>query len=303
MEHYQAHLDRVSRSFAFCIEQLDENFRESISVAYLILRLLDTIEDSKWPAPEAQVEAFRKFCEFLSGPASAEDLAEWVRSFPSGLSDGEALLVADCATVFSGFHRLEPMVRQRIAETAVEMALGMEHFSTRESGQIQIHDREELDRYCDCVAGIIGRLIVELYHLKYPVSEGGSLHRQAMALGRSLQKINILKDQHSDLRENRHFVPSLPLILESLMSDLGTALPLVIEGFEGNRRLRIFCAWSLGIGLALLPQILLGVQKSSRAATEQLKEFLADHIDSPTHLREFFALQHGELDRAVKSLG
>ena len=43
---YQTHLDRVSRSFAFCIKKLESPLRQWVSLAYLLCRVLDTVEDS-----------------------------------------------------------------------------------------------------------------------------------------------------------------------------------------------------------------------------------------------------------------
>ena len=45
-EFYQRHLDGVSRSFALCIPQLDQPFQERVALSYLLLRVLDTVEDA-----------------------------------------------------------------------------------------------------------------------------------------------------------------------------------------------------------------------------------------------------------------
>ena len=43
---YQHWLDVVSRSFALCIPQLDAPFRDHVALAYLLFRVLDTVEDA-----------------------------------------------------------------------------------------------------------------------------------------------------------------------------------------------------------------------------------------------------------------
>src|SRR5204862_458636 len=45
-EFYQGHLDAVSRSFALCIPQLAAPFRQHVALSYLLLRVLDTVEDA-----------------------------------------------------------------------------------------------------------------------------------------------------------------------------------------------------------------------------------------------------------------
>ena len=44
--YYQHWLDVVSRSFALCIPQLEPPFRDHVGLAYLLFRVLDTVEDA-----------------------------------------------------------------------------------------------------------------------------------------------------------------------------------------------------------------------------------------------------------------
>ncbi len=55
-EFYQTHLDRVSRSFAFCIRQLPDPLRGWVGLSYLLCRILDTIEDSPCPPSRSRAK-------------------------------------------------------------------------------------------------------------------------------------------------------------------------------------------------------------------------------------------------------
>src|SRR6185503_11000917 len=91
-EFYQSHLDRVSRSFAFCIRQLPDPLRDWVALSYLLCRLVDTVEDSAWTDLPLQMEAFRRFDRALEG---AESLSGWADLFPQGIPESEKLLVAE----------------------------------------------------------------------------------------------------------------------------------------------------------------------------------------------------------------
>ena len=76
--HYQNHLNRVSRSFAFCIERLEGDFREWVGLSYLLCRILDTVEDAPWPSRQDREQAFARFEDFLEKGVSLEEVLNGV---------------------------------------------------------------------------------------------------------------------------------------------------------------------------------------------------------------------------------
>src|SRR5262245_29077645 len=62
---YQQRLDLVSRSFALCIPQLDSPFRDRVALAYLLFRVLDTIEDAPFTDRAIQQQQFERLRAFL----------------------------------------------------------------------------------------------------------------------------------------------------------------------------------------------------------------------------------------------
>src|SRR6267378_3105507 len=64
-EFYQRHLDAVSRSFALCIPQLDQPLRDQVALSYLLLRVLDTVEDAPFADRALQQRQFTAFRQFL----------------------------------------------------------------------------------------------------------------------------------------------------------------------------------------------------------------------------------------------
>lgn len=253
--HYQQHLDRVSRSFAFCIARLEGDFRGWVGLSYLLCRILDTVEDALWPDTGSRDEAFLRFEKFMNEGASPEEVRAWAARFPE-VPAGELDLLRDSARIFTDLHSLPPCVRDKIRAPVLNMYRGMRHFSrAQKPGQtIRLGSLAEVNQYCFFVAGLVGDLLTELVAERWPsMPVSRRTYVDAHHFGLFLQKVNLLKDQASDEKEGRFLVPSRPELLASLRKDAEGALrylqslPIAEKGF------RLFCAWSLFLGLASLP--------------------------------------------------
>jgi phytoene/squalene synthetase len=160
VEFYQAHLDRVSRSFAFCIRRLPQPLRIWVSLTYLVCRILDTIEDADWPNRRAQDEAFSSFESAITNREKSGALANC--RFPD-LIEGERKLIDDAESVFADFHELPENVRTAIRDLTLSMAHGMRHFLQRDSGgRLRLSTLSEVNQYCFFVAGLVGEALTHL---------------------------------------------------------------------------------------------------------------------------------------------
>jgi phytoene/squalene synthetase len=253
--HYQQHLDRVSRSFAFCIARLEGDFRGWVGLSYLLCRILDTVEDAPWDSAEKRELAFSRFARFLAEAPVAAEVEEWAALFPA-VPEGERALLLDGARIFSDFHSLSPSVREKIRQPVMNMYRGMRFFGGGQKAArgLRLRSLAEVNQYCFFVAGLVGDLLTELVAERWPAMKvSARTHLDAHHFGLFLQKVNLLKDQASDEREGRFLVPSRSELLASLRQDAEGALrylqslPIAEKGF------RLFCAWSLFLGLASLP--------------------------------------------------
>jgi phytoene/squalene synthetase len=292
-QHLQDHLQRVSRSFSFCIEQLEEPLRRYVAVSYLLCRILDTVEDSAWPRLERQTEMFADFRRFLRGERAGR--IEWSRLFPASLSEGERRLVADAPMVFDELSSFPEPVRGAVTEMIDNMACGMQVFALRrENGRLRLRSLLEVNQYCFFVAGIVGEVLARLVAIVEPkadLSQGTLLN--AHHFGQFLQKVNLLKDQIGDEREGRFLVPDRSEIKTSLALNARGAFDYLIAQPVQLRGYRLFCAWSLFLGLATLSAAEQGflkgrLAKVARSGTEQLLEQVARLLDRPDELRAQF---------------
>jgi hypothetical protein len=271
---YQQHLNRVSRSFAFCIEKLGPPLRSPIGLSYLLCRLLDTVEDAPWSSPDSQARSFKIFETFIEFQPTEEMVANWQTMFPEGVPDGEKLLIKDALVLFTDFHGLEPKLRVAIYEPILSMCRGMRYFSEKslqDSEQANSRDTlrsslrldtlSEVNQYCFFVAGVVGEILVRLVaaHDSFAdqhINQGHLL--DAFHFGLFLQKVNLLKDQRGDESEGRFLVPSREALVSSLHSHADASIRYILDLPKTLLSYRLFCSWSLFLGLASLD----GIEKS-----------------------------------------
>lgn len=286
---YQNHLDRVSRSFAFCIEQLESPFRDWVSLSYLLCRLLDTVEDSPWDQPEQQRRHFVKFGEFLKHSPEEAQVAEWIASFEGRAPAGEMLLVRDSGRLWSALHALEPDVRRTIQESVGFMNEGMIRFQqSRTNGVLRLAGLAEVNEYCYVVAGVVGEMLTRLYAAYKPsFIPNGTILKNACGFGLFLQKVNLLKDQIKDEQEGRYFIHDRREVFKSVMDEAKDALNYLLSLPREETGYRTFCAWSLFLGLASLAT---PGGKVSRTFVQPLLARVKAVVDDNDQLRKIFAL-------------
>lgn len=277
-EFYQRHLDRVSRSFAFCIQQLPEPLRDWISLSYLLCRTLDTIEDAKWITIQQQIEAFNAFDSALKRPEASQALLKL--NVPAGLPQGEESLIQDSPTLFEDFHRLSGGVREVMGEMIGMMSSGMQSFvRKRQGGRLKLNNLGEVNQYCFFVAGVVGELLAKLVAKVEPRFKLNPLNLlQAHHFGLFLQKVNLLKDQVTDEKEGRHLIPSREQVEKSSAENARWALEFLMHIPPEQLEFRRFCAWSLFLGLEALnaARRSVGEQRVIKVARRRTDEILEE---------------------------
>ncbi len=253
-EFYQEHLDRVSRSFAFCIRQLPSPLRDWIALSYLLCRTLDTIEDAAWPSGDAQLAAFRDFDRALLLEGNNQALDKLTADFTVSLPASERLLLQDAPGLFADLQALPAPVRDIMRELISVMSAGMQHFTRKKSGgDLRLQTLAEVNQYCFFVAGVVGELLAKLVATVEPrfvLSQVNLL--RAHHFGLFLQKVNLLKDQVGDEKSGRHLIPSRDVVELSSSENADSALEFLLDLPKEQVEFRRFCAWSLFLGLEAL---------------------------------------------------
>jgi phytoene/squalene synthetase len=259
---YQERLDAVSRSFALCIPQLAPPFRDQVALAYLLLRVLDTVEDAPFADRGEQARQFERLLGLLRAPPAAAEVDAFVARFPAMLTEAERALLGDTSALLADAHGLPTPARMAVFGAIRRMAAGMAAYARR-GAVLRLVDLEDVSRYCCFVAGLVGELLTRLWALGHPEATPPRLVL-AYHFGLFLQKVNILKDQREDEAAGRFFVPDRAGLVASLRVHGAGALAYLTALPPSERGYRIFCAWSLMMGAMTVAQA--GEHKHSRRA-------------------------------------
>jgi phytoene/squalene synthetase len=242
---YQHQLDQVSRSFALCIPQLAPPFREQVALAYLLLRVLDTVEDAPFDDRNLQAAQFSRMRRFLVERPRASEIATFIRDFPAAITDTERGLIRETEVLFEDAYELDLPTRVAMFDAIDRMAAGMAAYAQR-GLPLRLVDTEDVTRYCCFVAGLVGEMLTKLWTTA--TGRTGPAMLLAYHFGIFLQKVNILKDREEDEASQRFLVPDRHELLATLRIHARGALGYIQALPPEARGYRVFCAWSLVMG-------------------------------------------------------
>ena len=208
---YQIHiLQKVSRTFALTIPQLPSPLPEVIGNAYLLCRMIDTIEDEPHIS-FLQKKAFSEiFVQVVRGEKSAENFSKKVKPLLSSvMSESEHDLIANTERIIRITHSFSPNQRKSIERCVTIMSQGMMQFQKDPINKMGLKDIHQLDRYCYYVAGVVGEMITELLCDYSPEinSKKNLLFELSSSFGQGLQMTNILKDIWTDQLRGACWLP------------------------------------------------------------------------------------------------
>ncbi|MEM9693925.1 MAG: squalene/phytoene synthase family protein, partial [Myxococcota bacterium] len=282
-------LPQVSRTFALSISALPERLSRAVGTAYLMCRIVDTIEDDAKLDPAARDRAFFAFDQLLIDDKTASSpLLDIVLEHRIGGDSPDHRLCGRADAVFRCFRALSLDQRAAIRPHVLEMSRGMREFTERADrlGELRLADMAEVERYCYFVAGTVGKLLTALFELEVPQLSPqlcSQLRARAVSFGLALQLVNILKDVAEDHRRGDCFLPAEWALEEGVELDellapehreaaLAVVARVAARAREHLRRaeaytllwptedasaraVRLFCAVPLTLALATLDQI------------------------------------------------
>ncbi|MCK9182433.1 MAG: squalene/phytoene synthase family protein [Fibrobacteraceae bacterium] len=274
----------VSRTFALNINVLTGNLRKTVLLAYLYLRIADTIEDDPELSVEEKCRLLGLFSKIFEPGADVDlNTSEFVHNLPlryKESSDPNCDLCLHAETIVPLLWHFDPCYYGPVAATVVEMCEGMSHSvvemgKSTATGWFTLQTPSELNRYCYYVAGIVGKLLSDLFSAKNSLISEERLKKMKtldVSFGLALQLVNIIKDVREDSERKVCFVPEMichrhgiehspdmfasgvsekarASIMKELVGEawkhLSDAVEYTVTIPRLNPRIRLFCLWPL----------------------------------------------------------
>ena len=209
-ERYQETiLPDVSRTFALTIPQLPRRLRRSVTTAYLLCRIADTIEDEPALSSSEKLTLLDDFSLAVSArlPASPLGIQASARLSDHTLP-AERDLVRNLDRIVRLANALDDSERAAIERCIHTMCNGMHHYQEHASLQ-GLPRMTDLDGYCYCVAGCVGEMLTDLFRAHCKQFAGGEprIRQLAVSFGQGLQMTNILKDIWEDRLRGACWLP------------------------------------------------------------------------------------------------
>ena len=190
-------LKQTSRTFYIPIARLPKELQDAVASAYLCMRAIDEIEDTPDLDNYTKARLLRSVSLRMQEITDADaynrvstDLIPYKSVLPE-----VSLRIGDWASLAP--ETIAPRIWDATAAMADRMAYWAEEDWT-------ITTEADLDRYTFSVAGAVGLLLSDLWSWY----DGTTTNRsQAIAFGRGLQAVNIVRNQKEDSLRGVSFVP------------------------------------------------------------------------------------------------
>jgi farnesyl-diphosphate farnesyltransferase len=287
-------LGRVSRTFALSNRCLPRRFRRAMTIAYLLLRVSDFLEDNQILEPGRKHDLLCLWDRVLAGLERKRRLLRELNTLSWDENDAEAEVASRYPEIMQRLTRLPESQNQVVIGRVRETTQGMALWQARGS---VFDDEADLDDYMHYVAGVVGYLITEVFSDVSILIAGR--RETLMPLGREyglgLQTVNVIRGLRKDYDRGWIFVPRsfceaegvepeglfdpanltrsrrvLDRLVEKAERHLISGLAFVMKLPRSMHRVRLATMWPLLFAARTLaitrnnPQVLLGEAKISR---------------------------------------
>ncbi len=194
----------ASRTFAIGIEQLPAVLCDAGTVAYLLLRVSDYLEDNEEMPAEKKIELLDLWADVLNGSANVSDLTSRIQD--ADTSNPDAVVAQHAEDILARLALLPKEVREIITPHVIHSTQGMARWVARGP---QVNDEADMDDYMFEVAGRVGYLLTHLFawyslFIRFRIKELLPLARE---FGLALQTVNVIRGLRKDYERGWVYIP------------------------------------------------------------------------------------------------
>jgi farnesyl-diphosphate farnesyltransferase len=194
----------ASRTFAIGIEQLPGVLCDAGTVAYLLLRVSDYLEDNEDMPDQTKIELLNLWVEILNGNAGCESLTSQLRH--PNTSNPDAVVAQHAEDILARLALLPAEVSGIITHHVIRSTQGMARWVRRGP---HVDDEADMDDYMFEVAGRVGYLLTHLFawysrSIRVKIKELLPLARE---FGLALQTVNVIRGLRKDFERGWVYIP------------------------------------------------------------------------------------------------
>jgi phytoene/squalene synthetase len=193
-----------SRTFAIGIERLPKDLSHALTIAYLLLRVSDYLEDNAEMPPQQKVRLLYLWDKVLGGELPAVHLMAEM-TYPS-VETPDSLVASHADYLYQELMTLPEGMRLPILKHVRDSTIGMARWVSR--GPL-VKNEADMDDYMHEVAGRVGYLVTELFAwysntIRLHLDQLTPLARE---FGLALQTVNVIRGLRDDYERGWIFVP------------------------------------------------------------------------------------------------
>ncbi|WP_416148653.1 squalene/phytoene synthase family protein [Salipaludibacillus sp. HK11] len=250
-------LKLTSRTFYIPISLLEPTLKKTVASAYLCMRAIDEIEDNSMLDSPSKQYLLKETGALLDETFDNEAYLQLIDPYKHLLPEVTLRLgdwIATCP----------PGIVEKVQESTSIMAYGMAKWAYK---NWHIKTKEDLNDYTYYVAGLVGVMLSDIWEWR----DGTKTDRDlAIAYGRGLQTVNILRNQLEDKERGVSFIPTVWDIDETFeYAEKNLALGDEYMKDINSRSILLFCKIPLALANKTLKALKDGREKITRSEVEE----------------------------------
>ncbi|WP_246050131.1 squalene/phytoene synthase family protein [Aquibacillus sediminis] len=253
-------LKQTSRTFYIPITLLQPTLKKTVASAYLCMRAIDEIEDHEQLELDTKQHLLYSTSELLTEGFDAASYLELVAPYAASLPE-VTLRLGDWLDF------CPDGIVEKVKESTSIMAQGMADWAKR---NWYIETKEDLDDYTYYVAGLVGVMLSDIWNWYDNTKTDRDL---AIAFGRGLQSVNILRNQKEDDERGVTFFPK-GWSRDDMFTYANANLQLADEYMKdlNTKTIKVFCNIPLALAKRTIKALQEGREKISRDEVGEIVE-------------------------------
>lgn len=194
----------TSRTFAIGIERLPGVLCEATTVAYLLLRVSDYLEDNEEMLTDEKVVLLNQWVNVLREECTVDEIVARVEN--ADVSNPDAIVTQHAKEILLHLHSLPYAVQEIIVRHVINSTQGMARWTKIGPN---VNDEAELDDYMFEVAGRVGYLMTQLFawYSLFIRRKETEIMPLAREFGLGLQTVNVIRGMREDFDRGWVYIP------------------------------------------------------------------------------------------------